>query len=166
MPPAIPAKKRAAILKDIKAGGHTCRGLARAHGVSDNVVRRIARTEGIEDAWSRAQTENATRATTIDNKSRRAALIAGLLEDAEHLRQRAREPYPVVVSGREGAEIVTLPEPPLRDVQAAFTAAAIALDKSIAVERHDNPDDGTHEARDMAKAIAAGLARLFPDTAE
>ncbi|MFC7739715.1 hypothetical protein ACFQXA_37715 [Nocardiopsis composta] len=101
MPPRLPDDVRAAILDDIRAGG-TCRGIARKHGVGPATVASIAKENGLNGAFERTQTEAATRAKTADNRARRAALSAGLLEDAERLRERAWEPYTHYVAGKAG----------------------------------------------------------------
>ena len=67
MPRPLAPEQRAAILEAIRAGGQSCRGLAKAHGVSTTVVRKIAAENGITDAWSRDRTKKATEAKAIDH---------------------------------------------------------------------------------------------------
>jgi transposase-like protein len=74
MPPRMAPNLRAAILEDLRAGGHTCRGLARKHGVSTASVRKVARDNGITDAFSREKTKKATEARQADH----AAVLAEL----------------------------------------------------------------------------------------
>jgi transposase-like protein len=145
MPKPLSTRKRSAVLADIKAAranGTSVRQIARDHGVSPSSVTKIAAEYGIADAFGRSQTENATRAREVDCKALRAQLKVDLLHDAQRLRGRAWSPYTVVVSTPEGAERVTLDEPPLPDVRAAYTAIGIAVDKSAALERHDSDDSG------------------------
>lgn len=158
MPQGIPLddETRAAILNDIRAGQKSCRGIARQHNVSDATVRKIAKDNNITDAFSRANTEKATRARVADMASIRTAKAAVLLEDFDRLRERAWSEYQVVVGGREGAEIVDLKLPPLRDAQAAYTSMAICIDKHLALVKHDS-DGGASEARSMLSAIAEAL---------
>jgi transposase-like protein len=160
MPPRISDDKRAAILDDIKAGGNSCRGIARKHGVSDRVVRKIADENGITDAWSRAQTENATRARQADVRAQRTELKAVLLDDVRKLRERAWSPYTYYERGKEGPEKVTLDLPPLGEARNAYTAIGIALDKHIALERIDS-DGGADRAKGMIGALAAGLRAAY-----
>lgn len=156
MPPRMDDTKRQAILDDIKAGGNSCRGIARKHGVSDRVVRKIADENHVADPWSRAQTEKATRARTLDMAANRTAKAAVLLEDFDRLRERAWSPYQVVVNTAEGPDIVTLKLPPLRDAQAAYTSMAICIDKHLALVKHDS-DGGAANARSMLGALAEAL---------
>ncbi|GII63559.1 hypothetical protein Skr01_36440 [Sphaerisporangium krabiense] len=156
MPPPLDPVLRAAILETIRAGGKSCRGIARQHGVSDATVRKIASDNGIRDAFSRAQTESATRARVADMRARRAELSEQLLDDVQRLRERAWSAYQVVTNGRDGAEVVDLALPPLRDVQAAYTSLGIAVDKHAQLVKLDT-DNGAAQARSMLGALAAAL---------
>lgn len=124
MPPPLDPAKRAAILADIRAGGHSCRGLARKHGVSDHAVRKIAAQEGIENAWSRAQTEKATAARAADNAAERATLAAESLTAAQAALRRTVE---------------ALPEASARDAAVAY---GILVDKHRALVDMDRDPEG------------------------
>lgn len=124
MPPPLDPAKRAAILADIRAGGHSCRGLARKHGVSDHAVRKIAAQEGIENAWSRAQTEKATAARAADNAAERATLAAESLTAARAALRRTVE---------------ALPEASARDAAVAY---GILVDKHRALVDMDRDPEG------------------------
>lgn len=143
MPPRIPDDKRAAILTDIKAGQLGARQIAIQHGVAASTVTRLAAQAGIDGAFERSQTENATRATVADSRSRRAQLASDLLDDAEKLRARAWKPYSYYERGMGGAELVTLELPPLKEVKEAYVSLGVAVDKHVALERHDATDPGT-----------------------
>lgn len=151
--------KRAEILADIQAGEKSRNQIARDHQVSASMVTKIARGEGIEDAFDRASTAKATRAREVDCKALREQLKLDMLLDAQRLRQRAWAPYQVVVSTPQGADTVTLTEPPLNEVRSAYTAIGIAIDKSLVLERHDSVEstDGT---RSMLDALAEGIRRF------
>jgi transposase-like protein len=145
MPKPLSAGKRNAIIEDIKAAresGKSAGQIARDHGVARSTVTKITREEGLTGAFERAQTENATRAREVDCKALRAQLKVDLMQDAQWLRQRARGRYQTVVSTPQGAEIVTLDEAPLSEVRSGYTALGIAVDKSLALERHDNDASG------------------------
>jgi hypothetical protein len=157
MPAPLAPRKRAAILADIEAGGKSARQIGKAHGVSDAAVRRIAKAEGLVDAWSRDKTVKATHARVADNKAKRAQLQSDLLDDAQKLRARAWSRYPVVVSGMEGAEKVWLDLPPLPDVRAAYTSIGIIVDKDRAYEK-DAADGGSEHAKSMLGKLFEGLA--------
>lgn len=163
MPAPIPDNVRAAILTDIQAGEKGCRAIARDHDVSDGTVRNIAEDAGILDAFTRVNTENATRARQSDLAARRAVIAEMLLDDIQALRDRAWQPYQVVTSSQHGAEITELPLPPLRDAQAAYTSIAVALDKHLALVRHDGDTGGD---LDSARSLLGDLGRALGLAAE
>lgn len=135
-------QKRQDILDAIKAGGGTCRGIARDHNVNDKTVRNIAKAAGITDPFPRGQTEKATRARTIDMAANRSLKATALLEDFDRLRERAWSEYEIVVGSKDGADIVTLKLPPLRDVQAAYTSMAMCIDKHRVLVDMDRDPEG------------------------
>jgi len=157
MPKRLPEAKRKAILADITPGSSR-NVIARKHGVSASFVGKVAAEAGLDDVWNRTHTEKAARAKAVDNKARRAQLESDLLDDAQHFRQRARAPYEVVVSTVQGAEVITLSEPPLTDVRSALTAIGICIDKGLAIERHDVNGDGADHAKSMLGRLFSGLA--------
>jgi hypothetical protein len=156
MPARIPDHKRTQILASIRAGEETCRGIARHHNVSDATVRKIAKDAGITDAFTREQTKAATRARVVDMAARRARIAEDLLDDVARLRERAWSEYPVVVNTSDGPEVIHLPRPPLRDVQAAYTSVGIAMDKHLGITRHD-ADPGVESGRSMLVTLAAAV---------
>jgi hypothetical protein len=151
--------RRDAILKDIRAGGQSARQIGKAHGVSDAAVRRIAKQEGLVDAWSRDKTVKATHARVADNKAKRTQLQSDLLDDAQKLRKRAWSRYPIVVNSMEGAEKVWLDLPPLPDVRAAYTSIGIIVDKDAAIERASS-DGGADAAKSMLGQLFDGLVQV------
>jgi transposase-like protein len=157
MPKRLPDTKREAILADISPGASR-NAIARKHGVSASFVGKVATEAGMDDAWNRTHTEKAAHAKAVDNKARRAQLESDLLDDAQHFRKRARSPYEVVVSTVQGAEVITLSEPPLTDVRSALTAIGICIDKGLAIEKHDTSDDGADHAKSMLGRLFTGLA--------
>lgn len=123
---------------------------ARRHDRGIATVSRIAKAEGIQVA-ARSRTRNATQARQIDAKAARAELRLQLLDDARRLRQQLWEPAverkAMTVSkggGVSAVEIVDvrLDQPTFADKQRIMTSAAIAIDKSLALERHDDSGDG------------------------
>lgn len=156
MPKALSDDKRAAILVDIQAGEKSAGRIARDHGVAVSTVTRLAKGAGVDGAFERSQTEKATRAKVIDCRAAREQLKRDLLEDAQRLRARAWAPYQVVVSTPQGADVVTLDEPPLAEVRSAYTALGIAIDKSLVLEKHDQVET-TSDATSMLDALADGI---------
>lgn len=160
MPAPIPDTTRNAILADIRAGQKSRAQIARDHGVSVGSVTNIARRAGLTTPFDRSATENATRARQADMAAQRARIAADLLADVHRLRKRAWDTYQVITNGPDGPEALTLPLPPLRDVQAAYTSAGIALDKHLALVKHD-ADPGIDAAKSMLSALAAGLGAAY-----
>ncbi|MGA5764491.1 hypothetical protein [Nonomuraea bangladeshensis] len=155
MPPRLPEDKRQAILDDIKAGGNSCRGIARKHGVSDRVVRKIADENAVADPWSRAQTENATRARKADMAAERAELSALFLQRAREALDQMVQPHVVFHFGGKDNTYneKTLDRPPTGDMRNLMTIAATGFDKHMARERFDSEDD--------AGQVASLLGTLF-----
>lgn len=156
MPKRLPDAKRAAIAKDIKAGGKR-NEIARKHSVSASTVTGIAREASLGSAFDRSMTVTATRAREADCKAMRVQLKADLLADAQRLRRRAWSKYKIAVPGPEGAEIVTLDLPPLPDVRAAYAAIGTCTDKSLRLEQHDSDGNADH-AKSMLGRLFTGLA--------
>lgn len=140
----ISAETRAAVLDDIRSKKLARNVIAKKHGISEGSVTNIARENGLANAFDRSGTESATRARVADMAAARAQLAADLLDDAQRLRARAWEPYQVVANTKDGPTVVDLDAPPLRDVQAAYTALAIAADKSAMLVKQDtDPNSGS-----------------------
>lgn len=156
MPPRLSDTKRATILQTIKQGGLSTRQVAKLHDVSEGTVRNIAKEAELPDPFTRAHTENATRARTADNKARRAALSALLLDDVERLRERAWTRYQHPMASVHGPEILDLDLPPLGEVRSAYTAIGICLDKHIVLQRHD-ADAGAGQAASMLAGLSDAL---------
>lgn len=143
MPSPIPETTRAAIIADLESEDEeSCRTIANRHGVSDATVRKIAKDEGFTQAFTRVNTENATRARVADMKAQRTQLAQILLEDALKLRERAWKAYTYYERSKDGVERVELDLPPLAEVRNAYTALAIAIDKHVVLDRHDSDSTG------------------------
>jgi hypothetical protein len=143
MPSPIPPETREAILADIASDTEeSCRTIAKRHGVSDGTVRKIAKDEGFTNAFTRVDTENATRARVADMKAARTELAQILLEDALKLRERAWAEYTYYERSKDGVERVQLDLPPLAEVRNAYTALGIVVDKHLTLDRHDSDASG------------------------
>lgn len=159
MPKPIPQDKRDAILADVNAGDLSRAAIGRKHEVSGWTVGNIAREAGLINAFSRESTKNATRARVADSAERRARIAADLLDDVEFLRAKFRQDWTktVVVPGvgastveADSAEIAT-------GLQRLMTSVGIALDKHIALEKHDAGDDGVAGAVSTIEQIMGAL---------
>lgn len=157
MPQGIPINPtvRAAILTDLKAGGNTCRGLARKHSVSDATVRKIANDENVVNAFSRVNTEKATRARVADMATERADISELFLRRAREALEQMVESHLVYnFGGKENsyAEHV-LERPPTGDLRNLMVTAATAIDKHMAVHRFNTGTD--------AEQVGGLLGALF-----
>lgn len=136
-PARIDDETRRQVVEAIKAGGK-CREVARRFGIAASSVRNILAAFGIDGAFDRTATENATRAKTVDMAARRAELASLLLEDAFELRQRARSGYTLIERGPDGPVKVEVDIPPARETRELYTALGIAIDKSRHLLQQDS----------------------------
>lgn len=157
MPAPIPDDTRAAILDDIKTRQKSCRGIARDHGVSTATVRKIAKDNGITDAFSREQTIHATRARQADigDLRSRLALRNYLRAHAVHDRLDAEVYEAKHVTGEGKVITVRTEHPPARDER--DLAAAISS-YTAAADRLTDDDGGADHAKSLLGALAEGLA--------
>jgi hypothetical protein len=139
---------------DLARQGVARNEIARQVGRSVGTVTRTAHAAGC--TFDRSATKIATAALVADAKALRAQLRVQLLDDARRLREQlwesAVERKAMTVSrggGVSAVEIIDLylDQPTFADKQRIMTAAAIAIDKSIALERHD--DTGDAEVSDV-----------------
>lgn len=150
--------KRQAILDDIKAGEKSARQIARDHDVATSTVSRLAKATGEGDGWQRSQTKNATEAAKADNASLRAATSRRLLLKAnEFLDQMDQEHTAFNFGGKDNTfNSKVLPKPPVSDLRNLMTAAAVAIDKHLVIEKHDNSGE-SHAAVDAWLEEMTGL---------
>lgn len=138
--PRIPDDVRAAILDDIKAGQKSRNQIARDHHVGVGSVTNIAKHAGLTDAFDRSSTKNATEAARLDNAALRATTSRRLLEEANRFLDDLHRPHVAFNFGGKDNSYNEreMPEPPIADKRNLMTAAAIAIDKHLAVEKHDH----------------------------
>lgn len=106
-------------------------------GCSRSTVLKWARNAGIKPPV--AQTAAATEAQATRNAASRAELSANLLKDAERLRQQLFAPCVVYnFGGRNNTfEEHQLDEPDFQAKEKILKAIGTAVDKHLAIERHD-----------------------------
>lgn len=139
MPAPLDPTKRAAIAAALREREQPkLNQLAREFGVSPDTISRIAKTEGV--TFERTATKNATAAKQADNAARRAELSQRLLDRAvEALGQMDSEFLVFNFGGRDNTYAEhRLDRPPTGDLRNLMTVAAIAVDKHLAIERHDS----------------------------
>lgn len=145
MPVRIPDDQRAAIIADITANQKSRNQIARDHQVAASTVGKIAKDAGLTGSFDRAQTEKATRARATDLAACRANLQSRLLA--------------LAAAGIEQAETM------LDDATSvqAMTIAGIALDKHLALVKHDaaqGADAGRSLLGDLGRALGIAAEQL------
>lgn len=158
MPRPIPDNVRLAILADIEAGRKSRNQIARDHNVSVGTVTNIAKRAGLTTAFDRSSTKNATEAAKVDNAALRAATSRRFLEEANHFLDDLHAPTLVFNFGGKDNTFNSkeLPKPPTADRRNLITSAAVAIDKHLAVEKHDNSGEA-HAAVDAWLQEMTGL---------
>lgn len=153
----ISPEKREAILDAIRAGG-TRNAIARDHDVSVGSVTNIAKAANLTDAFDRSATKNATAAVVADNKARRARIAEKFLQRAEELLDAMDKPHIVFsFGGRDNVfNSKELARPPVSDIRSMMTAAAVAVDKSVVIEKHDDDAQGLAAVDAWLRDIVGG----------
>ncbi len=135
--------ERQTIIDAIRAG--TPRNqIARNTGRSPGTITNIARAAGITDAFDRSATKRACEASRADNASRRAALVSGLLDDAERLRSQLFAPTTVFnFGGRDNTyEERVIREPTFADKRHIMAAVRLAATTARDLELVDQDEGG------------------------
>lgn len=137
--------------------GYSIRAIARAMGLSRSAVHRrltASGLTGVNPAVKAAAETNRKRADAA-----RAQAAAALIDDLEALRARAWSPAEEVVSTPDGAEVVRLEQPPLREVRAAYAAIEAAVRASSRLLDDVDRAGGDSETREAL----SGMHALFRD---
>lgn len=147
-------------LADLHAKGLTLTACAKELGRSSSAVSRRSKVIGL--LWDRSKTRVATEANLADNKSRRAAIEAGLLDDVQRLRGQMFAPCKAFNFGGKDntyAE-VALEQPTFVDQLKIMQAATIAVDRSLKIAVHDS-DSSHDDAKSMLTGLAAAMGLAF-----
>ena len=139
---------------ELHAQGLSRAAIGREIGRAASTVGTIADDLGL--AWDREQTKAAAKALREDNRARRARISAGLLDDAEWLRERMRAESEQVLSTPKGPATVRLALPPARDTRDFMTAATSALKAHADLERIDS-GNGADQAKSMLGQLGEAL---------
>lgn len=143
-------------LTRLHADGSTLRGAAKTMGRPLATTQQNANRLGLQ--WDRSQTRNATVAKQADNRARRAALEALLLENAEHLARQVRQPHEYIEHG--GKDFIEVrwqqDEPTPTDKLKLMQAAGIGIDRSLRIAEFD-ADNGAEAVKSMLGGIASAL---------
>lgn len=159
--PRIAQTKREAIADTIRtaAGTRSTGSIAKEHSVSRTTVHRIAQEAGLENAWERSQTVNATRARSIDLADARTRLQQRWAAKANEGLDRSESTCTVYGFGGMANEYSSheLPLPPAADYRSFVTAAAVATDKMLALAKYDAGSTGVDEAVSVIGNIVDAL---------
>lgn len=118
--------------------GMSRHAIARETGAGTSTVSRICKAAGV--TFDRTQTAKATTAHQMDLKAERERLAKRLLAEATAALDQLHAPH-VVVGWYQGmASEHTLDRPTSGDVKNYMLAAAVALDKHIAIHQLDGSD--------------------------
>ena len=139
MPKAVPQPEREEIIAAVKAG-ESSGEIARRFHRSKSTVWYIATEAGL--SFERSEPKRATEARRADNAFRRTELARLLLDDIEWIRGRFRQPHRIVGFSGGEALFVNVDEAPAGDLRNYMAALGIAVDKHLALERHDGDDQG------------------------
>lgn len=152
MPSRVTEDERSRIVAAIETGRSRA-DIAREFERSPDTVGRIAKAEGLK--FDRSQTIAATKAKQADNRSERAKLNSRLLEEANGLLDEMGQPH---IAFNFGGKENTYNEhrfdrPPVEARRSLMVMVGIAVDKSLAMERVDQPDQGAGALEELTQAI-------------
>lgn len=127
-------------IRRLHSEGHGRNEIARRIGKSSRTISVYAARMGL--SFSRAQTEEATRARKADLEERRVILAEALQGDAEQLTEQLWQPAKVFRIGGSANKYTekNLDEPPADAKKDLMAAAGIAIEKSlklVPLERED-----------------------------
>jgi transposase-like protein len=141
---------------ELHGQGWSRNAIARDLDRSLSVVTKIARSQDL--SFDREQTKAATAARQTDLKALRTATMERLLTIANEQLDRIGEEALVYAFGGKDNDYSEhkLDRPPPGDVRNLMTAAAIAIDKHVVLDRHDT-DSGAAEAIGVLGKFMSGL---------
>ncbi|MEJ6013845.1 helix-turn-helix domain-containing protein [Corynebacterium sp. H127] len=143
-----------------EARGLSVRQVAKVMQRSPTTVSKALRGRGV-DTW-RADSSAAVEAIKLRANKRRLALIDGLLDDVDLLRERLTDEYQLVVNSSEGAEMVRLDEPPAEAVQAFARSVNTHLQAVDRIIENVHTDDSA-QSKSMLERMLGGIEQLLKD---
>lgn len=169
MPAPVDAAVRAAVEAELVRGTDRSRAaIAREAGVSTRTVQRWAEALGLTDPWSTADTAAATAAATDRRRALRSQLADELLQvEVPMLRERMRTPMRKTIlvgrgMGEQTPELVDEDDAVVaRGLQSLITSVGIAVDKTIAIDKHDHVDAGDDAAGELLGKLFDGLGAAY-----
>lgn len=163
MAPKLSDTERQAIRADIEAGELSRNAIALKHNRSLGTVTRIAQAEIGDTAFDRSKTKHATRAREADSAARRAGITAALLDDVDFFRDKFRQDWTktLVVPGAGTARVEADSAEIATGLQRLMTSVGIALDKHMALDKHDAGDAGSEEAKGIILGMVDGMRSII-----
>jgi len=163
VPARIDQGRRDAILSDIQAGLLGRNAIARRHDVAPSTVGSIAVDAGMPAAFVRElpEPEPLPGPLAADAKARRAHLEERFLAEAELMLEELHRPYVAYsFGGRDNTYAEhQLPAPPDTARRNLMVSAAVAMDKALAISRHDSSaTDGVTEVAVWVRTRMGGGA--------
>lgn len=143
-------------IRDMHSQGNSLTKIAKELNRSKAFVSTHAQQMGLD--FARSQTKNATKAHQADAASRRAELALRLLREADRFLDLIHQPSTVYVFAANGryAEHV-MPTPPPTDIRNLMTAAGIAIQRSLELDKADQrADAGTSVLDDFLHHLGVG----------
>ena len=142
-------------VRTLHAEGKTRNDIARAINRSPSTVTGIARALGL--SFDRSATAAATHARQVDNRARRAAIVARLYFRAEHVLGRLEaDRYTFTATTVHGIETKVLDHVPAPDEKALASAMSTHLGAAARLEQVD-ADKGTDGVKSMLGGLAVAL---------
>lgn len=129
--------------------------VARRVGISTSTVSRICAAASPPITFDRTLIREAQEARTVDLKARRQAIAQGLLDDVDRLRTMLFEPVERTHMSVTLGEQKYMAAPAAGEIKDLLIGAGIALDKHVALVKHDS------EGVDLT-GLDAFLAMLAP----
>lgn len=137
--PPVDSKTRTRVRK-LAREGMSRNAIAREVGISSSSVTKICLTARPPISFDRAATKAATEARVADLKAERVKLAAKFTRRANEMLDLMDQPH-TITSWHEGDMMTGVIERPTSgDIKNYMTAAGIALDKTLVIERHDADD--------------------------
>lgn len=165
----IPPGVRASIEAELRTPQDPPRSraaMSRHHGVSTRTVQRWADELGIVDPWSTSDTRAATLAATDRRRAARSVLADELLTveiPALRARMAAAGDWrkTVVVPGAGIEQVCEDDAVVARGLKELHTALGIAVDKTIAIDRHDVQAEDDDTAATTLNRLFTGLDAAY-----
>lgn len=142
-------------IRDLHGQGLSRNKIAAELGRSMSTVTAAADRLGL--TFDRTRTEQATKARQIDNKARRAAIVARLYGQAEKVLARLDRPTHKMAEVSLGKVVrYEVDDLPGADIHRLVGAINVATASAVKLEQVDNTG-GDEAALSMVSALAAGL---------